>query len=78
MLKSTYAGDLAVNFSSIVVDEITLVGSRCGPFEPALRLLEAGQVDPTPLITASYPFSEGLAAFEHAAQAGVFKILFEI
>lgn len=76
VLKSTYAGDLSVNFSSIVVDEITLVGSRCGPFEPALRLLESGQVDPTPLITDIYPLSEGRAAFKHAAQSGVFKILF--
>ena len=78
LLKSTYAGDLVVNFSSIVVDEITLIGSRCGPFEPALRLLEADQVDPIPLITACYSLSDGIAAFEHAAQAGVFKILFEI
>ncbi len=77
VLKSTYAGDLAVNFSSIVVDEITLIGSRCGPFEPALRLLESGQVDPAPLITARYLLADGIAAFEHAAQAGVFKILLE-
>jgi threonine dehydrogenase-like Zn-dependent dehydrogenase len=75
VLKSTYAGDLTVNFSSIVVDEITLIGSRCGPFEPALRLLETGQVDPVPLISACYPLVSGSAAFEHAAQPGVFKIL---
>jgi len=77
VLKSTYAGDLTADFSSIVVDEITLIGSRCGPFEPALRLLETGQVDPTPLITAHYPLADGPAAFEHAAQAGVFKVLLE-
>jgi len=77
VLKSTYADDLAVNFSSIVVDEITLVGSRCGSFEPALRLLEADRVNPMPLITESYPLSDGIAAFDHAAQAGVFKILFK-
>lgn len=75
VLKSTYAGDLSTNFSAIVVDEITLVGSRCGPFEPALRLLESGQVDPTSLITESYPIGAGIAAFQHAAQSGVFKIL---
>ncbi len=75
VMKSTYKGDLTVNFSSIVVDEITIVGSRCGPFGPALRLLESGQVDPTPLIEAVYPLSQGLQAMEHAAQAGVLKVL---
>jgi threonine dehydrogenase-like Zn-dependent dehydrogenase len=78
VLKSTYAGDLTANFSSIVVDEITLIGSRCGPFEPALRLLTSGKVDPTPLITAQYPLAQGLSAFDHASQPGVFKILVEI
>ena len=78
VLKSTYAGDLTANFSSLVVDEITLTGSRCGPFPPALRLLAAGRVDPRPLISARYPLSEGLQAFEHAAQPGVFKVLLEI
>jgi threonine dehydrogenase-like Zn-dependent dehydrogenase len=78
VLKSTYAGDLIVNFSSIVVDEITLIGSRCGPFEPALRLLKTQQVDPLPLITKRYLLEDGLTAFEHAKQSGVFKILLEI
>jgi threonine dehydrogenase-like Zn-dependent dehydrogenase len=77
VLKSTYAGDLTTNFSAIVVDEITLVGSRCGPFPPALRLLASGRVDPAPLITARYPLSDGLKAFEHAARPGVFKVLLE-
>jgi threonine dehydrogenase-like Zn-dependent dehydrogenase len=59
------------------VDEVRVVGSRCGPFAPALRLLENGQVDPTPLIMGRYPLSEGLAALEHAAKPGVFKILLQ-
>ena len=75
VLKSTYAGEMKVNLSALVVDEITLIGSRCGPFAPALRLLAAGRIDPTPLITACYSLSDGVAAFKHAAQAGVFKIL---
>jgi len=78
VLKSTYTGDLTLNFSSLVVDEIMVVGSRCGPFEPALRLLRVGRVDPSPLITARYPLGKGLTAFGHAAQAGVFKILLDI
>ena len=77
VMKSTYQGNLEANFSSLVVDEITLVGSRCGPFPPALRLLKAGQVDPLPLIAARYPLSAGLAAFEHAARSGVLKVLLE-
>jgi threonine dehydrogenase-like Zn-dependent dehydrogenase len=77
VLKSTYKGDMSVNFSSIVVDEINLVGSRCGPFEPALRLMEAGQVDPTVLIAAEFKLGEALKAFEHAAQTGVLKVLVE-
>ncbi len=77
VLKSTYKGDMSVNFSSIVVDEINLVGSRCGPFEPALRLMEAGQVDPTILIAAEFKLGEALKAFEHAAETGVLKVLVE-
>jgi threonine dehydrogenase-like Zn-dependent dehydrogenase len=75
VMKSTYAGDLTTNFSSLVVDEITLVGSRCGPFEPALRLLEHGDVDPQSLIDAEYPLIEGLRAFDRAAEPGVLKVL---
>jgi threonine dehydrogenase-like Zn-dependent dehydrogenase len=74
VLKSTYAGDTRVNFSSLVVDEITLVGSRCGPFAPALDLLARHAVDVRPLIDASYPLSDALTAFEHAARPGVMKV----
>jgi len=75
VLKSTYKGDLTVNFSSVVVDEITLVGSRCGPFEPALRLLEGREVDPIPLVDAEFPLAEGLEAFEKAGEPGTLKVL---
>ena len=77
ILKSTYQGNLDVNFSSIVVDEVTLIGSRCGPFEPALSLLALGKVDPEPLIEATYPLDQGLLAFEKAAQPGVLKVLLQ-
>jgi threonine dehydrogenase-like Zn-dependent dehydrogenase len=75
VMKSTYKGEMSVNFSSIVVDEINIIGSRCGPFEPALRLMEKGEVDPTVLIAAEFRFDEVLQAFEHAAQPGVLKVL---
>jgi threonine dehydrogenase-like Zn-dependent dehydrogenase len=75
VLKSTYKGEMNFNFSSIVVDEINLIGSRCGPFEPALRLLESRQVDPTVLIADEFKLEDGLKAFEHAAETGVLKVL---
>ncbi|MBD2199010.1 MULTISPECIES: MDR/zinc-dependent alcohol dehydrogenase-like family protein [Calothrix] len=78
VLKSTYAGNLSLDASSLVVDEITLIGSRCGPFAPALQLLATAQVDVQPLIQARYQLSEGLAAFAHAQSRGVLKVLLEI
>jgi threonine dehydrogenase-like Zn-dependent dehydrogenase len=78
VLKSTYAGLLTIDASSLVVDEITLVGSRCGPFAPALELLRTGQVDVQPLIHAHYPLFDGLAAFEQAQQRGVLKVLLDV
>jgi threonine dehydrogenase-like Zn-dependent dehydrogenase len=75
VLKSTYKGDINVKFSSMVVDEINLIGSRCGPFEPALRLMESRQVDPTVLIAQEFKLEDGLKAFEHAAETGVLKVL---
>ena len=78
VLKSTYAQNVQVNFSSVVVDEITLIGSRCGRFGPAIRLLEEKQVDPRELIESRYPLDNAIKAFEHAQQSGSLKILFEI
>jgi threonine dehydrogenase-like Zn-dependent dehydrogenase len=78
VLKSTYAGQLTIDASSLVVDEITLIGSRCGPFIPALELLRTGQVDVSPLIHARYPLSQGLTAFDHAQRNGVMKVLLDI
>ncbi len=58
-----------------VLDELTVVGSRCGPFAPALRLLEQGLVDPTPLIDARMSLSNGVAALDKAAERGVIKVV---
>jgi threonine dehydrogenase-like Zn-dependent dehydrogenase len=77
VMKSTYKGELQVNFSSIVVDEITLVGSRCGPFPPAISLLESGKVEPRPLISGRYPLAEAEKALQRASQPGAMKILLE-
>jgi threonine dehydrogenase-like Zn-dependent dehydrogenase len=75
VLKSTYAGRLSLDASALVVDEITLIGSRCGPFAEALKLLADHQVDVSSLIQARYPLTEGLTAFDHAQQRGVLKVL---
>ncbi len=77
VLKSTYHGAMDANLSQVVVDEVTLAGSRCGPFEPALRLLAQNLVEVMPLIQGRFRLSEGLAAFERAGQRGVLKILIE-
>jgi threonine dehydrogenase-like Zn-dependent dehydrogenase len=77
VLKSTYHSALDANLTLVVVDEVTLVGSRCGPFEPALRLMEQELVDVTWLIQARYSLSDGLAAFERAGQPGTLKVLVE-
>ncbi|BBD62263.1 zinc-containing alcohol dehydrogenase superfamily protein [Nostoc sp. HK-01] len=78
VMKSTYAGNLSLDASSLVVDEITLIGSRCGPFPAALELLAAEKVDVKPLIHAHYPLTEALAAFEEAQRRGVLKVLLEV
>ncbi len=75
VLKSTYHGLVLADLSQLVVDEITVVGSRCGPFAPALRLLKQGLVDVIPLIEAEYPLSDGLVAFDHAGRRGALKVL---
>jgi len=75
VLKSTYHGTVEADLTMAVVDEITLVGSRCGPLAAALRLLERGIVNVTTLIEACYPFDAVLTAFAHAGQRGARKVL---
>ena len=75
VLKSTYKGEVSVDLSRLVVDEVRLLGSRCGPFAPALRLLAAGRVDPTDMIDERFPLSQGVAAFERAGERGVMKVV---
>jgi threonine dehydrogenase-like Zn-dependent dehydrogenase len=75
VLKSTYHGRTSIDLAPFVVDEITLVGSRCGAFGPALAALASGSVDPRAMIEARYGLADGLAAFEHASRPGALKVL---
>jgi threonine dehydrogenase-like Zn-dependent dehydrogenase len=75
VLKSTIAGDHNVNLAPLVINEITVIGSRCGLFEPALQALAEKTVSVTPLIEKVYSLTDGLNAVAHAGTAGARKIL---
>ncbi|HVC43591.1 MAG TPA: alcohol dehydrogenase catalytic domain-containing protein [Candidatus Binataceae bacterium] len=75
VLKSTAAAGAALNLAPVVINEITVVGSRCGRFAPAIEWLAAGRFDPRPLIDGVYPLDESRAAFAAAAESPKFKIL---
>lgn len=75
VMKSTYAGELNVNASALVVDEITLIGSRCGPFDKAIELLASRKIAVSDMIDATYPLEKAITAFGHAQRAGAMKVL---
>jgi len=77
VLKSTYHGRTSLDVSAVVVDEVTLVGSRCGPFAPALAALAEGTVRVGHMVDARYALADGLEAFAHAARPGAMKVLIE-
>jgi threonine dehydrogenase-like Zn-dependent dehydrogenase len=77
ILKTTVAGSAGINLAPVVINEIEVIGSRCGRFAPALDALRRGIIDPTPLISGIFPLRQGLAAFAHASEPSVFKILLE-
>jgi threonine dehydrogenase-like Zn-dependent dehydrogenase len=75
VLKSTFHGAAPVETWPIVIKELNVVGSRCGPFEKAIALLRTGKVDPLPLITRSFPLCDAPAAIAFAQKSGVMKVL---
>lgn len=75
VMKSTYHGPAALDAARVVVDEIRLVGSRCGPFPKALEALGSGALEVTTLIDGRYPLEQGLEAFEYSREPGVLKVL---
>jgi threonine dehydrogenase-like Zn-dependent dehydrogenase len=77
ILKSTIAGNHQVSLAPIVINEINVIGSRCGPFPDALAALAAKQISVAPLIDKIYSLDDGLAAVDHAARPGARKILLQ-
>ena len=75
VLKSTFHGKTSVDSARVVVDEISVVGSRCGRFAPALELLAAGAVDVESLISEEYGLADGVRAMQRATELGVIKVL---
>jgi threonine dehydrogenase-like Zn-dependent dehydrogenase len=77
VLKTTVAGTQQLSLAPLVIDEITVVGSRCGPFPPAIKALEQQRVEVDSLIDATYPLNDAVAAFERATTTPTLKVLFD-
>jgi threonine dehydrogenase-like Zn-dependent dehydrogenase len=78
VLKTTVAGTQTVALAPVVVDEVTIVGSRCGPFDRALDALENGLVDVSSLVSDRLDLSDGVRAMTRAAERGVLKVLLDV
>jgi threonine dehydrogenase-like Zn-dependent dehydrogenase len=78
VLKTTVAGTQTLAWAPFVIDEVTLVGSRCGPFDQALQALESGRVDVSAMVSRRFDLTEGLAALEHARTRPVLKVLLDV
>ena len=77
VLKSTFAAPPELDTNRLVIDEVAIVGSRCGPMADAVAALAEGAIDPTPLIDGRYPLGAGVEAVAHAGRRGTLKILLE-
>ncbi len=78
VLKSTIADQAPVDLAPLVIDEISVVGSRCGPFAPALAALAAGAVAVAPLVAARFPLADAVQALERAAEPAMLKVLLQV
>jgi threonine dehydrogenase-like Zn-dependent dehydrogenase len=78
VLKTTVAGQQTLAWAPFVIDEVTLVGSRCGPFDQALVALEQGHVSVQPLISDRFDLSRGLEALARAQTKGILKVLLDV
>ena len=78
LLKSTWTPDKPVDLSPLVINEITLIGSRCGPFPNAINALAADQVVVNGLITSRFKLEDGIQALEKAKESNQIKVILDI
>lgn len=78
VLKTTVADRTVADLNRVVIDEITVIGSRCGPFIPAIEALSEKRVDVAPLISKIFPLEQGVEALEYAARKGVLKVVLRV
>jgi len=78
VLKSTFAAETGMNLAPLVIDEITVVGSRCGPFDEALAMLAGGAVDVSDLLSARFPLAQAKDALAAAADEDSIKVLIDV
>jgi threonine dehydrogenase-like Zn-dependent dehydrogenase len=78
VLKTTVAGSQQMPWAPVVIDEVTIVGSRCGPFDRALTALDAGRISVLPLISGRFSLSKGVEAIEAAKERGTLKVLLDV
>jgi threonine dehydrogenase-like Zn-dependent dehydrogenase len=78
VLKTTVAGTQQLPWASVVIDEVTIVGSRCGPFDRALEALEAGSISVLPMVSKRFDLSDGVEALDAARARGVLKVLIDV
>ena len=78
VLKTTVSGERAIDLNQIVIDEVSIIGSRCGPFEPAIQALADKTVKTTPLISKIFSIEDGVEAMAYAKKKGVLKVILKI
>jgi len=78
ILKTTVAEKDSFNLNRIVINEISLIGSRCGPFKPAIQAIKSGAIDLLPLISKIYSLDDGLKALKYASEKGVIKVILKM
>ena len=78
ILKTTLAERRFVDLNSVVIHELTLTGSRCGPFPPAIKAIEDGKVDVTCLVSGLFSLEDGVKAFDYASRKDVLKVIIKV
>jgi threonine dehydrogenase-like Zn-dependent dehydrogenase len=78
VLKTTVAGEQTMAWAPVVIDEVTIVGSRCGPFDRALAALDAEEISVMPLLSGRFDLSKGVEALQHASASSVMKVLLDV